>query len=99
MKISLLILAVTCFTHSYSQELVINGSFDDVNVCEEYKAKCSPSAWFYINDGPKGFQVREGYLSLNAVNVTNAKNKQETRQYWQTKLLCKTEFGKKYNVS
>ena len=34
-----------CISYSFSQQLIINGDFEDINVCTEYNALCSPEAW------------------------------------------------------
>ncbi|HNA90855.1 MAG TPA: hypothetical protein PKZ71_01295, partial [Chitinophagaceae bacterium] len=30
--------------------LLLNGGFEDVNVCTEYSAECGVEAWFYLKD-------------------------------------------------
>jgi outer membrane protein OmpA-like peptidoglycan-associated protein len=99
MKLLLIILCAFPLSNTYAQNLIVNGSFDDANVCDEYKAKCSPAAWFYQNDRPVGFEEKKGYLSLAAFNKVNPVNPNESRQYWQTRLLCKTEAGNAYLIS
>src|SRR6186997_2174121 len=30
--------------------LLLNGSFEDINTCTEYKAECGVEGWFYLRD-------------------------------------------------
>lgn len=87
----------------YSQNLVLNGSFEDVNICDEYHAPCSPSAWFFQNktgaqgyskEGELGAKETNRYLSLQVARANSFK-----RQYWETMLAGKIRAGKKYKVS
>lgn len=87
---------------SSAQNLVINGSFEDPNVCSEIHQFCSPSAWFYIKNHPQGYglnpviQPSDGkcLLQLYAVNAVTGK-----RTYWETMLLCSLVKGKEYTIS
>lgn len=85
-----------------AQNLVINGSFEDANVCTEIHQYCSPSAWFYIKNHPQGYSLYSPItpsdgsvmLKLFAVNITSGK-----RTYWQTMLQCSLIKGKEYRIS
>jgi len=45
------IVCLTCTQTSLSQtNLLLNGSFEDINVCTEYKAECGVEGWFYLKD-------------------------------------------------
>jgi outer membrane protein OmpA-like peptidoglycan-associated protein len=69
------------------QNLVINGNFDDPNICKEYEAKCAPSAWFYVYaTGPGwGYKPRINN-SPYAIQLFSAQKKDNTRSFWQTML-------------
>jgi len=86
-----------------AQQLIFNGSFEDVNICDEYQAPCSPSAWFYMNktgsigysrQGELGAKEQNRYLRLLVVRYDTL-----TRQYWETSLAAKMEVGKRYKAS
>ncbi len=85
-----------------AQDLVANGSFEDVNFCLEYKARCSPAAWFFVSQ-----KEARGYYSLNHLagtvgtkylSLDIARYNVETRQYWETVLLCDLAAGAKYRI-
>jgi outer membrane protein OmpA-like peptidoglycan-associated protein len=50
--IPFLLILCSCFTNiSLSQtNLLLNGSFEDINVCTEYKSECGVEGWFYLKD-------------------------------------------------
>lgn len=86
----------------WSQNLVINGSFEDVNICDEYHAPCSPSAWFFQNKtGAQGYS-REGELGDKEQNrflsLLVARQGSSTRQYWETMLLRPLHAGYRYKI-
>ncbi len=93
------------FSKLLGQNIVLNGDLEDINICDEHVARCSPAGWFYFKYDPQGF-ANPGFryktisasgnchfILLAADTTTNA------RDYWQTKLLCSLETGKKYTVS
>ncbi len=53
-KFSLIILISCIFLHANSicaqKNLVLNGNFEDINTCTEYKSECGVEAWFYLSD-------------------------------------------------
>lgn len=56
MKWILLLTLATQVKICFGQNLVPNGTFEDVNLCTERKQPCSPSGWFYIKkDGVSGY--------------------------------------------
>lgn len=90
------------FASTQAQNLVPNGKLEDVNICTELHAPCSPSAWFcvrqfvpggYYHQYPDRAASGKQYFELNA--AINA----PARQYWQTKLMCKLVPGAQYEAS
>lgn len=82
---------------SYSQNLVANGSFEDVNICSELNAPCSPSAWkttspFLLKYGGN---ISNRYVGFTIYNISVS----NTRQYLQIKLLCPLIKDKLYRFS
>ena len=51
-KIFICIVVLSCIiSPSFGQtNLLLNGDFEDVNVCSEYKAECGVEGWFYLKD-------------------------------------------------
>ena len=98
------LIALLLFAQSgRAQQLVFNGNFEDVNICDEFHAPCSPSAWFYMNKtGSVGYS-RQGELGAKEQNrylrMLVARYDTLTRQYWETSLGAKMESGKRYKAS
>ncbi|RZM08278.1 MAG: OmpA family protein, partial [Pedobacter sp.] len=36
--------------YSQQQSFILNGDFEDVNTCSEYKSECGVEGWFYLSD-------------------------------------------------
>lgn len=85
---------------SNSQNLLANGSFEDVNICEEFDAGCSPSAWFFARQiSTKGYYTSnqlEGTSGSKYIGLVIAHIDSSVRHYWQTRLLCPLEPGRQY---
>jgi outer membrane protein OmpA-like peptidoglycan-associated protein len=85
-----------------AQNIVPNGSFEDANICTELSKPCCPAAWFFIQNNATGYSIydnmpsADGYRSLKIEVLNKEKN---TRQYWQTKLLCPLQPNKTYIIS
>ncbi|MEP6746585.1 MAG: OmpA family protein [Bacteroidota bacterium] len=84
------------------QNIVPNGDLEDVNICTELNAPCSPSAWFIVKKYiPGGYyhqypdKAASGTQYFDLLVVRNGSG----RQYWQTKLLCNLVPGEKYEAS
>ncbi|MEO5593432.1 MAG: OmpA family protein [Chitinophagaceae bacterium] len=102
MKKIVFIVFITISQLGQAQNLVLNSSFEDENICEFHQA-CSPSAWFYINRSTvAGYFKNEvpgatgkRWLSIAAGNRLNTGG----RQYWQTMLVQKLVKGKTYKIA
>jgi flagellar motor protein MotB len=95
---------ITCSAIN-GQNIVVNSDLEDVNICDEHTAKCSPAGWFYFKADPAGY--------LNPINANKtisasgihhftllaASEQDSSRDYWQTKLLCQIAPGKKYTIT
>jgi outer membrane protein OmpA-like peptidoglycan-associated protein len=104
---NLLLFILGFITHvaSNAQNIVVNSDLEDVNICVEHDARCSPAGWFYFKADPAGYLNPSTpnktisasgihHFNLLAVGVLDS-----SRDYWQTKLLCPVEPGKKYTIS
>jgi outer membrane protein OmpA-like peptidoglycan-associated protein len=78
------------------QNLVANGGFEEINVCTEYKATCSPVAWFIVTAGLQTVAPKEGQHSLALLygNVYDATK----RSFPYTRTLCTLQPGKEYEL-
>ncbi|RZK46582.1 MAG: OmpA family protein [Pedobacter sp.] len=85
-----------------AQELVINGSLEDVNLCTEFNAKCSPAAWFFVNQvGPRGFvrqRPKPATSGKEYFDLMVANDEDNHRTYWQTMLSCPLVKGARYEI-
>ena len=87
---------------STAQNIVPNGDLEDINICTELNAPCSPAAWFavkqyvpggYFHQYPDKAASGHEYFDLFVVM------RQAGRQYWQTQLLCHLIPGQQYEAS
>jgi len=83
----------------YCQNLIFNGHFEDVNYCKEFKQPCSPSAWFYINDNPRGYHKRNELNNYRNYALLLGGFGDSTHEYWETILADKLVRGKEYKLS
>jgi outer membrane protein OmpA-like peptidoglycan-associated protein len=71
---------------AYSQNLVANGSFQDLNVCTELKAPCSPSAWKTTSPHLMMYGAeKDNYFARLTIFNSSIEG---VRKYMQTRLLC-----------
>lgn len=83
--------------YSYSQNLILNGDFEDINICSEYNAPCSPEAWRLTSTlHPAIYGNSKNHYSEIVIHNSSVKN---IREYLQSKLGDKLKIGKKYKIS
>ena len=97
------LIAFLLFVQSTSaQQLVFNGSFEDVNICDEYHAPCGPAAWFFLNKTSSVGYGRQGEIGAKVQNrflsILVARPYIKTREYWQTRLGASLVAGRKYKA-
>jgi outer membrane protein OmpA-like peptidoglycan-associated protein len=97
LKIDLLIICSFILVGSNAQNLVANGSFEDLNTCYEFKANCSPAAWFVV-DSRDPFHVKpvSGTRSLSFTFGNIHDSQLKTFPY--TRVLCPLVPGNKYTL-
>ncbi len=85
---------------SYSQNLIPNGSFEDINICYERNATCSPSAWWNVRTEAAGFNQGRGHSGRHFAQLTmEINNPPASRQYIQGIVMCPLLKGKEYTFS
>ena len=47
---------------------LLNGGFEDINVCTEYNAECGVEAWFYLLEVKAQMQTNETNIDLLGYN-------------------------------
>jgi outer membrane protein OmpA-like peptidoglycan-associated protein len=97
----LLLLRVGITGHA-QPNLLLNGGFDDVNVCTEYKAECGVEGWFYLKD------VKVQMLASDTVNTLTGTNSIAILYNWVSYtgftpvfgsiLPCRLQAGKSYTL-
>ncbi|MFT3824647.1 MAG: OmpA family protein [Chitinophagaceae bacterium] len=86
---------------SSAQNLIVNGGFEDENICTEYQKNCAPEGWlatslwanYYFDQGP----AHDGthFVGLTAGNLY----KPSMRNFIRTTLLCGLRAGAQYRLS
>src|SRR5215831_3404696 len=100
-KIFIVIHLILCSTFCFSQNLLVNGGFEDENICMEYHVNCSPAGWISTSDAFSNFFKNPGIahrgIHCVAIEAGNSK-KIFKRSYVRTQLLCQLRKGKKYKL-
>lgn len=101
MRIVVLIASLFFSLTTSAQNLLVNGSFEDENICTEYKEPCAPEGWFGNTGGFKNYIVDSGsaydgshYLAIEAGRTRN----KYQRSYTRAQLLCNLREGNKYRL-
>lgn len=106
-----LVTLMCCFVCSillFSQNLVPNPSFEDVNICKKYHEPCAPKAWRatvlknfyyweYLAIQNKSIPPVEGTRSIGFTMYLAGKD--YARKFVQTPLLCELKKDKKYELT
>lgn len=101
MKILLSFLISCCVLPVSARQLLLNGGFEEENVCTEFNAKCAPEAW--ISSGSTFniyFKDRNRAHSGNYCMVIQAghSNKPYKRTFLRSQLLCGLRKGNRYKL-
>src|SRR5687768_8585555 len=82
-----------------AQNLLVNGGFEEENICIEYQVNCAPEAWIYtVPSFIYYFSDRllahngEHFVALIAGHAT----KPYYRTFVRSRLLCQLQKGKTY---
>lgn len=101
LKLHFVILFSLLYTVGNGQaNLLLNGDFEDINTCKEYKAECGVEAWFYMNDVKVQMIHNETYDTLPGANsfaiFYSWKGFRQFTPIIGTILPCQLQSGKKY---
>lgn len=85
-----------------AQSLLLNGSFEEENICLEYHVNCAPEAWLtddvsynhYYKGDARAYDGTH-FMSFEAGRA----GRRSTRTMIRTQLLCWLRKGNKYRVS
>jgi outer membrane protein OmpA-like peptidoglycan-associated protein len=86
---------------SFSQNLLVNGGFEDENICTEFHINCAPEGWISTADTYNNFFKIPGLAHSGqhcvAIEAGHSK-KQFNRTYIRSQLLCGLRKGNKYRI-
>jgi len=86
-----------------AQNLIINGSFEDGNTCQEYNLPCGPAAWVTLPVKTKvvfyGTEKKKDHNHHFGVIVENIKNPYNARTYIETMLCQPLVAGQRYRLT
>lgn len=99
----MLFLLLAGFLTGFSQvNLLVNGGFDEVNTCTEYKAECGVEGWFYLKDVKVQMLAQDGENPLTGTNSLaifyNWMNYTGFTPVVGTILPCHLQKGKQYTL-
>ncbi len=100
-KVYILLLFLLGSILSSAQNLLVNGGFEDENICTEYHEPCAPEGWFGNTGGFKNYFVDSGFAYEGthylAIEAGRTRNKYQ-RSYTRAQLLCNLREGNKYRL-
>lgn len=83
-----------------AQNWILNGDFEDQNVCTEYSARCAPEAWFRLPEGVDalpGISVEpHSGKKTEALCIENFAYPWQARTFLYTRLACPLRAGEAY---
>jgi outer membrane protein OmpA-like peptidoglycan-associated protein len=86
---------------SYAQSLLLNGDFEEENICVEYKVNCAPEAWLINDDVFNNYfkNASRAYKGWHCMSIEagNAKRAYK-RTFIRSQLLCGLRKGNQYRV-
>jgi outer membrane protein OmpA-like peptidoglycan-associated protein len=96
------VVAALLFPYSlYSQSLLLNGNFEEENICAEYKVNCAPEAWFTNDDVFNNYfkDVSRAYQGWHCMSIeAGSARKPFKRTFIRSQLLCGLRKGNQYRV-
>lgn len=100
-RLIVICLLVSVANAIYGQNLVLNGGFEDENICVEYQRNCAPEAWLSTTlTSDYYFQrTRLAHSGTHFAGIItgNAKLKLK-RSFLRTRLVCALRKGHQYTV-
>jgi outer membrane protein OmpA-like peptidoglycan-associated protein len=86
---------------SFSQDLLLNGDFEEENICSEYKVNCAPEAWLTSDDVFNNYfkNPARAYRGSHCMSVQAGHSaKPFTRTFIRTRFLCGMRKGSRYRL-
>lgn len=93
--------AIFCPFFLFSQNLLLNGGFEEENICSEFHVNCAPEAWLINDDVFNNYfkDIGRAYEGSHCMSIEagNAK-KTYKRTFIRSQMLCGLRKGNKYRV-
>lgn len=84
---------------AHAQNLLVNGDFEEENICSEYKVNCAPEAWIYTVPSFI-YYFKDRALAHNGEHfvalIAGHAKKPYYRTFVRSRLLCQLQRGKTY---
>jgi outer membrane protein OmpA-like peptidoglycan-associated protein len=97
-----LIISLLVFPLSLSaQNLLVNGGFEEENICSEYQVNCAPEAWIYTMPSYNYYfkDDEQSHSGSHFVALIAANSKKPFyRSFVRSRLLCSLRKGKTYRL-
>ena len=101
MRIILVFLFLLFLKLAQSQELLVNGDFEQENICTEYRVNCAPEGWISTSNGFSNYikDVKGAYDGFHYMAIdAGSTNFGFRRTYLSSQLLCRLRKGNKYKI-
>ena len=90
-----------CF-YSFSQNLLLNGGFEEENICTEYKMNCAPEAWLVNDDVFNNYfkDASRAYQGSHCMSIEAGRDRKTfKRTFIRAQLLCGLRKGISKNLN
>ncbi|GAA4327265.1 OmpA family protein [Flaviaesturariibacter amylovorans] len=98
---ALLLILLLLSQRAVAQSLLLNGGFEEPNICAEYRVHCAPEAWLYTIPSFDYYYIGAGrahggerFIAVVAGNY----EKPYFRTFVRSRLLCAMRRGKTYRL-
>lgn len=84
-----------------AQSLLLNGGFEEENICTEYQVNCAPEAWLANDDGFFNYfkDVNRSHTDLHCMAIEAGHSKKAyKRTFIRSRLLCGLHRGNQYRI-
>jgi outer membrane protein OmpA-like peptidoglycan-associated protein len=101
LRFFVIFLFLFCPAYSFGQNLLLNGDFEEENICTEYKVNCAPEAWICNSDGFNNYfrDDRRAHSGSHFMAIEAGFSfKPFQRTYIRSPLLCGLRKGHQYRL-
>jgi outer membrane protein OmpA-like peptidoglycan-associated protein len=96
------VIFLCCSVWTQAQSLLLNGGFEDINICPEFRAECAPEAWISSGNTLANYfkDAETAKTGVNCMAIEAGRfGKSGHRTFLRTRLLCGLRAGSKYRLS